>query len=96
MVSGTLGLNQQKARVRMGRKSVGMGNLLQTKGENMAFTQVMMISLLIFLSGCRTACYIAVGPQSVDEVEFKLIKQKADPNMPEIVAAAIEAAKAVK
>ena len=29
------------------------------------------------------ACYVAIGPQEVDEVDFKLTNQKADPNLAE-------------
>ncbi len=57
---------------------------------------ILLILTLIFVSSCRVALYVAIGPQSVEEAEFKLTNQKADPNMAEIVSAAVRAAMGIK
>ena len=49
-------------------------------------------TLALLLCGCRTALYVAIGPQKVDKVKFELTNQEADPNIPDIVEAAVRAA----
>ena len=53
---------------------------------------IILAMLCIIIGGCRVGFYGAIGPQEVDKVELKLIKLKADPNMPAIVGAAVKAA----
>ncbi len=53
---------------------------------------IIVWTLALLLCGCRVHFYGALGHQSVDQLELKLTNQEADPNIPDIVEAAVKAA----